>query len=266
MERYQDGRPHFTKKSIIYFLFTLFIDVNKEVLELDVNSGFSSYEIAKKYNKSQTTIRYWLKKFCLKTHPSSKYVDIDWSQAQVLIDDGMTWEDLRLNGFTTKSLQWAVKNNKIKMRAKSEAQKLAWKNGKITASIYQTPEHRKIMSRFGGIRARAGRCSHIKYTKTDGTVVDLQGSWEVKLAEFLDHNKIDWERNRVGYKYVFDGKERNYFPDFFLPSFDVYVEVKGYETEKDGAKWKQFPFKLLIIKKEEIHDLTSWKTSVLMAI
>jgi hypothetical protein len=36
------------------------------------------------------------------------------------------------------------------------------------------------------------------------------------------------------------------------------VEVKGYETEKDRAKWKQFPFKLLVVKKQEIQDLTSW--------
>lgn len=232
--------------------------MNNNELQLDVQNGFSSYELARKYNKSQTTIRYWLKKYGLKTQPFSKYVDIDWHNVQMMIDSGMTWNDIRIKGFTTKSLQWAVFNNKIKMRTKSEAQRLAWKMGKITPDIYRTPEHRKIMSKFGGLKPRAGRCKKILYTKKDGTQVWLQGSWEVRFASFLDLKNVLWEKNKLGYKYEYNGKEHSYFPDFFLSQKELYVEVKGYETERDRAKWSQFPKKLLIIKKEEINDLEKW--------
>lgn len=183
----------------------------------------------------------------------------NWTKMQSAYDSGMTWRDIQTKfDVCSATLAWARKNGYLHCRSMSDASKLSWSSGRQDPAVYRTPEHRKIMSRFGGLRTRAGRCSHIKYTKSDGTVVDLQGSWEFKFAEFLDHNKIEWERNRVGYKYVFDGKGSNYFPDFFLPSLNVYVEVKGYETDKDRAKWKQFPFKLLIVKKEEIQDLDKW--------
>jgi 5-methylcytosine-specific restriction endonuclease McrA len=41
--------------------------MNKEDLILDIESGLSSYKLSAKYNKSQTSIRYWLKKYNLKT-------------------------------------------------------------------------------------------------------------------------------------------------------------------------------------------------------
>lgn len=36
---------------------------------------------------------------------------------------------------------------------------------------------------------------------------------------------------------------------------DLYVEVKGYEAERDRAKWSVFPFKLMIVKKKEIDEI-----------
>jgi hypothetical protein len=155
-------------------------------------------------------------------------------------------------------LEWAVKNGKLKMRSISDAQKLAWKTGKQNIEIYRTPEHRKKMSKFGGLKPNAGRCKHIKYSKKDGNIIDIQGTWELRFVKFLDDKNILWDKNKVGYKYMFENKEHLYFPDFYLKDFNVYVEVKGYETDRDREKWKQFPFKLLIVKKQEIQDLLSW--------
>lgn len=39
----------------------------------------------------------------------------------------------------------------------------------------------------------------------------------------------------------------------FVPHELTFVEVKGYET--DLGKWKQFPYRLIILKKEEINNL-----------
>lgn len=43
--------------------------MQKEQLEMFIQQGLSSYQIANKLNKSQTTIRYWLNKHNLKTNP-----------------------------------------------------------------------------------------------------------------------------------------------------------------------------------------------------
>jgi hypothetical protein len=236
--------------------------MNKLELEIDVENGLSSYEMSKKYNKGSTTIRYWLKKYNLKTNPNYnngfKYKNLDWIKCQELNDNGKSWRELKKYGYTSGSLSWAIKNKKIKLKPGCEVLKLAHKEGRIDYSPWRTEKFRKNQSQFGGLKENSGRCKHISYTKKDGTVVKIQGSWEEKLVKFLDDNNINWNRNRVGYKYLFENKEHLYFPDFYLMDYEIYVEVKGYETDRDREKWKQFPFKLHIVKKQEIQDLTSW--------
>lgn len=81
----------------------------------------------------------------------------------------------------------------------------------------------------------------------------LHGNWELIFAKWCDENSIVWEKCRTYFPYSWNG-ERKYFPDFYLPEKDVYIEVKGYETERDKCKWKHFPEDktLVIIKKQEI--------------
>lgn len=250
--------------------------MNKIDLELDINNGMSSGKIAEKYNKGQSTISYWLKKFKLKTKykkigegyysPNvnnfnkygSIYNKINWEECQTLYDTGLSWKELIKNGYSHNGLVWAVKNGKLKMRLSEETNKISHKLGKVDYSVYRTDEHRKKMSKFGGLKEKAGRCKKVLYIKKDGNKTWLQGSWEIKFAQFLDSNNIEWEKNKIGYKYTFKNEEHLYFPDFYLKTFDVYIEVKGYETEKDKEKWKQFPFKLHIVKKKEIQDLDTW--------
>lgn len=81
--------------------------------------------------------------------------------------------------------------------------------------------------------------------------IQFDNSWELDFYKWCHSNNISCLRNKLGFPYEFDGK-RTYYPDFFLPEFDVYVEVKGYETDKDLAKWKSFPKKLVKIFKKDI--------------
>lgn len=87
--------------------------------------------------------------------------------------------------------------------------------------------------------------------------IDLHGSWELAYATYLDANNIKWIRCRDSFEYEFEGKVRRYTPDFYLIDLDEYVEVKGYKTEKDTAKWNQFPTdkKLLVLLKENLLSL-----------
>lgn len=83
----------------------------------------------------------------------------------------------------------------------------------------------------------------------------VDSEWEIEVIKFLIERKISFLRNCGYFNYTYKNRVRKYFPDFYLPEFDLYIEVKGYQTDKDLAKWSQFPKKLLVIKKLEINKI-----------
>lgn len=84
---------------------------------------------------------------------------------------------------------------------------------------------------------------------------DFHGTWELSYAKYLDNIGKNWERNKKSFPYVFDGKKRRYTPDFYLPDEDVYIEIKGFTTDKDLAKWEQFPERLVVLTKTELTEM-----------
>lgn len=84
--------------------------------------------------------------------------------------------------------------------------------------------------------------------------IKLQGKWEVDFYNWAKENNLNPIRPTKGFKYEWNG-ERTYYPDFYIESKNLYVEVKGYETERDRSKWLQFPEKLCIIKETEIKKI-----------
>ena len=82
----------------------------------------------------------------------------------------------------------------------------------------------------------------------------LRGTWELKVAMYFDSIDIKWTNHVKSFSYVYKGKERQYYPDFYLPDYNMYVEVKGYETERDKHKWLVVE-NLKVIKKAEINKI-----------
>lgn len=81
----------------------------------------------------------------------------------------------------------------------------------------------------------------------------------VRSSKQFNARGIAWERCKP-LKYVLDGKTKNYTPDFYLPAFDLYVEIKGRwwgnDRNKMDAVIKQHPDKkFFIIEKEQYIDL-----------
>lgn len=83
----------------------------------------------------------------------------------------------------------------------------------------------------------------------------FHGKWELKYAMYLDENNIKWERVKQNFPYTFENDVHRYTPDFYLTDSDVYVEVKGYEIEKDRCKWRDFPHTLKVLKHKELKNL-----------
>ena len=79
----------------------------------------------------------------------------------------------------------------------------------------------------------------VDYTrKSDGKKISMDSSWEAQCAEKLDDLGVRWERTEdLKLKYIDKrAQTRNYSPDFYLPDYDIYIEVKGYWTTP--ARWK----------------------------
>ncbi len=57
--------------------------------------------------------------------------------------------------------------------------------------------------------------------------VMLDSSWEEALAVRLDELGVKWIRPSQPLKYTLNEEERNYFPDFYLPDFDLYLDPKN---------------------------------------
>lgn len=85
--------------------------------------------------------------------------------------------------------------------------------------------------------------------------IRFHGNWELQYAKFLDKSKIKWSRPRIGFEYLFEGKVRFYYPDFYLIDTNTYVEIKGYKTKKDEAKWKYFPHVLKILRGKDLYRM-----------
>lgn len=96
-------------------------------------------------------------------------------------------------------------------------------------------------------------CGRTKLVEYEGYV--LNGKWELIVAKWLSGCKISWT-NKIQQEiyYEWQGKQHRYFPDFYLPEKNLYIEVKGYERDRDRAKWKVVP-NLLVLKAKEIQQI-----------
>lgn len=96
-------------------------------------------------------------------------------------------------------------------------------------------------------------CGRVKMIEYNGVM--LKGSWEVITAKWLDSFNIKWESEVNPQFYFWNGGDHLYFPDFYLPDHNVYIEVKGHKTDRDEAKWSQFKGTLVIIDNTNIKKL-----------
>ena len=124
---------------------------------------------------------------------------------------------------------------------------LYWANyeNRKRASSYMKAAAKKHPESYSGANVN-GRTPVIDYNG-----IKLNGSWEVLVAKVLDEYNIQWNRPTNPFKYEWNNNTHYYYPDFYLPEYDKYIEVKGYERERDICKYKAVP-NLIVIKRKEI--------------
>lgn len=117
-----------------------------------------------------------------------------------------------------------------------------------------TEETKKIISLKLSINNKGGRS---KWYDIAGQKV--QGTWERDIALKFEELGLTWiklKTNKDVLEYIMDGKMRSYTPDFYLPKYDIFLEIKGYWWGRDKEKmdiiFKTYPNKkIVIIEKEQ---------------
>lgn len=74
--------------------------------------------------------------------------------------------------------------------------------------------------------------SIVNYIKKDGSIIKLDSSWEEELAKRLDSLNIEWERPSSLKWEDEEGLKHNYFPDFYLVEYDIYLDPKNPQARK----------------------------------
>lgn len=147
----------------------------------------------------------------------------------------------------------------------SEKVKLAYKEKRISGKgrNKEVEEKRKekirekINKRYlEGWESKPGKCKKIDYESPIAGKIKVDGTWELKVAQYLDSIGVNWSRNKKRFDYIrSNGKCSTYCPDFYIKEWESYLEVKGYETDLDRCKWSQFKEPLMIWKKRELKEL-----------
>lgn len=109
----------------------------------------------------------------------------------------------------SKTRREKVTSDPIYRKATSDRIRKAWADGK-----------------YDGVRV--GQCKWYEHMKSNGAVVKLQGTWEVVFAQFLDSLGVEYSAHQGRIPYIDSvGVKRSYYPDFYIPMWDAFVDVKG---------------------------------------
>ena len=104
----------------------------------------------------------------------------------------------------------------------------------------------------------SGRVKSYESVDSFNNKTKLKGKWELKVANFLTKKNIRWTNKVEPSSYFWSNNWHLYFPDFYLPDKNIYLEIKGFQRDRDEQKWKYFKEKLIILKRKEISDLENW--------
>jgi predicted nucleic acid-binding Zn ribbon protein len=136
-----------------------------------------------------------------------------------------------------------TKDTDKRMKKRSETFHKRIENGEI--KIQGHPHSKETKERLSRIRSEylasaenAGGFKDVgwyKISNVNNEEFIVRGLWEYNVALKLNDQNILWIRNQY-LNYFIDDVKKTYNPDFYLPEFDEFIEVKGFFSEKDKIK------------------------------
>lgn len=156
-----------------------------------------------------------------------------------------------------KCIEW----NSNKYKRSGETRKNEWneekskKASEIQKKVWQSPELRKaqseraVFNNFWKYRTK----NPIIYESKIAGKMKLDSKWELEVAKRLDELNVEWYRPRIRLPYLdSNGIEHGYFPDFYVKTFNCFIEVKS----EFIASWQNSNNKCSYIK--EHYKFVKW--------
>lgn len=82
-----------------------------------------------------------------------------------------------------------------------------------------------------------GKCLSIPYfNREQNCEIILQSNWELAIAKLLDDNKIVWIRPNPIPWLDSNDKSHLYYPDFYIPKYDLYLDPKNDQVIKSDKE------------------------------
>lgn len=233
-------------------------DRKNKIIEMYEN-GSTQTEIAKYFGVPTTHISIRLRKWG-KSNPDGNRFRRFKLEKDSLFD--MYWNKemhpsqiAKIYNCSTQTIVNNLVKYNIRIRTKSEA-----RMGALNP-IYEvghTPEAREKMSKSFENGRKIGYNTYwgkgVYYDTPNQDKVWMRSGWEVKVADYLTKNGVDWYYE---YEWLVIGEDKRYLPDFFLPKHSCYIEVKGRKKKRDMEKF-------MLAKKK--YDVLLWDGEELLKL
>jgi len=174
----------------------------------------------KVFTKKGIDTHIWRKHGEGKTHNPN----IGFSEGRIIWNKGLTSDsDIRV-----KKLGETLSKT-IKRRIREGT----WKIRKMSPSAIEKLSIRQSKHNTGG------KSKWFNFQKKDGTIVKVQGTYELRFAKVLEELDSEWTRGQILEWFDGDGKKKRYSADFYSPLLGKNFELKGHWWGKDEEKMKR---------------------------
>ena len=155
----------------------------------------------------------------------------------------------------TKETDERIKNKGIKLHNR-------YVNNEIVPSFLgkkHSLETKELMKQKALNNCYQRKCKKTQtYMKKDGEEINLDSSYEVMLAQILDTLNIKWERPNCIKWVDSNNVEHNYFPDFYLNDYDLYLDPKNeycFQQQEEKINFFESNFNnFIFIHKKDINE------------
>jgi len=164
-----------------------------------------------------------------------------------------------------KTLEGLAKERKLPMQNLSEEKRIKF-GRKLSQILRRKYRNGEIKLNNWGKRYR--------YRSLQNGEIKLRSKWEREVAKFLDKHSINWEYEASVIPYYDKENKllRNTIPDFYLPDFNLFIEIKGngeFRSQNTQDKLKSVidrGYKIVLFGKKQIKVLREDPLKILSEI